>query len=119
MRRVALKQPRPNRPVASPMKWTSPVQGWRTDVPIGDMPPTAAAYLSNFFPEPGYIRARNGSQNWATGLPGIVNTIMPYSGSVGKLFAASGEECELLNYLTNMTKYAILPTKGPPLCPSS
>ena len=95
-RTAKVRRERPGAAVAKPEKWAAPVQGWRTDVPIGDMPPTAAAMMINFFPEPGYVRARNGSYVYASGLGAQVNTIIPYSGndpvsgaSVIRLFAAA------------------------------
>lgn len=54
------------------------------------MPPTAAAVLTNFFPEAAFVRARNGSQPWLTGLSSSVQTLMPYSGAAQKLFAGAG-----------------------------
>ncbi len=98
MHRVAkVRRTRPGAAKAKPQKWSAPVAGWRTDVPIGDMPPTAASLLLNWFPEPGYLRARNGSYTYATGLGSQVNTIIPYSGNdpvsgapVLRLYAAAG-----------------------------
>src|ERR1700720_277508 len=57
---------KPQTQVAKPIDWVAPVGGWRTDVTLVEMPPTAAATLVNFFPETGFIRARNGSQPWLT-----------------------------------------------------
>ena len=76
--------------VVKPLDWVAPVGGWRTDVTLVEMPPTAAATLVNFFPETGFVRARNGSQPWLTGIDGSVQTLMPYSGLAQKLFAAAG-----------------------------
>jgi len=76
--------------VVKPVDWVAPVGGWRTDVTLVEMPPTAAATLINFFPETGFVRARNGSQPWLVGLTTSVQTLMPYSGLAQKLFAAAG-----------------------------
>jgi hypothetical protein len=76
--------------IVKPIDWVAPTDGWRTDIPFTDMPPKSAATLLNFFPEPGYIRARNGSNVFASGMPSSVQTIIPYSGLAQNLFAASG-----------------------------
>ena len=91
MRRKALKQRRPLAPEAQPIKFTAPVEGWRADVPLGDMPPTAAASLVNWFPETSFVRVRNGSAQYsATGFGASVETIIPYSGLTDQLFVAAG-----------------------------
>jgi len=87
---VRAKTRRRGETVLQPMPWLAPVKGWRTDQPLQAMEPDAAASLVNFFPEAGYIRARGGSQQWATGLGTTVNTLIPYTGSTNKLFAAAG-----------------------------
>jgi hypothetical protein len=94
MRRKAVRQSRaPQAQVAEPIDWLAPVDGWHTDKPLEQLPPTAASTLVNFFPEAGYIRPRNGSNGWATGLGASVQTLMPWFASVGsgdKMFAAAG-----------------------------
>lgn len=67
--------------------WVAPTKGWRTDVPLAELPPDAAAQLTNWFPETSFVRARNGSNTWATTLTGTVGTLSPYSGATNKLFA--------------------------------
>ena len=81
---------KPQTQVVKPLDWVAPVGGWRTDVTLVEMPPTAAATLINFFPETGFVRARNGSQPWLTGDMASVQTLMPYSGVMQKLFASAG-----------------------------
>jgi hypothetical protein len=76
--------------VVKPIDWVAPVGGWRTDVTLVEMPPTAASTLVNFFPETGFIRARNGSQPWLTGIVASIQTLMAYSGLQQKLFAVAG-----------------------------
>lgn len=57
---------------------------------LANMAATDAISMNNWFPTPSYVQIRNGSQNWATGLPAQVESLMPYNGtSVYKLFAAS------------------------------
>ena len=84
-RRQAVKRDRPT----GKLDWTAPVAGWKSDVPLIDMPPTAAAQLDNFFPEENWVRGRYGSANWATGATGAVKTVIPYNGATNKLFAAN------------------------------
>ena len=91
MRRKALRQPKMQASqVAKPVNWLAPVGGWRADKPLETLPPDAAASLVNFFPEAGYIRPRNGSNNWATGMSGSVGSLMAYFGATSKMFAVSG-----------------------------
>ena len=66
---------KPQTQVARAVDWVAPVGGWRTDVTLVEMPPTAAATLVNFFPETGFVRARNGSQPWLTPPEGIPSEI--------------------------------------------
>jgi hypothetical protein len=54
------------------------------------MPKDAAYQLDNFFPESNRVRARYGSNIFASGLGATVQTIIPYSGASNKLFAAAG-----------------------------
>ena len=69
----------------------SPTGGLNGRDAIANMPPTDAVTLDNWFPEEQDVALRNGYTQWATGLPGWVETILPYSGVSGtrKLFAAS------------------------------
>ena len=87
LRRTAQRQSRPQSQVVKPIEWVAPIGGWRTDVPLSEMPPTAAAKLINFFPEAGFIRARNGSQPWLTGILSTIKTLMPYFGATQQMFA--------------------------------
>jgi len=55
------------------------------------MPPTDAYIMDNWFPNPASVAVRNGSEAWATTLPGNVLTLAAYNGTTSnKLFAASG-----------------------------
>jgi len=57
---------------------------------IAAMKPADALILDNMFPEATYLRVRNGTQSYATGINGSVQSIMEWSGpSSRKLFAAS------------------------------
>jgi hypothetical protein len=78
------------RRVATSGVWKAPVGGWRTDVTLADMPKDAAFQLDNFFPESNRVRARYGSNVFASGLGATVQTIIPYLAATQKLFAAAG-----------------------------
>jgi len=70
----------------------APVGGLNARDALADMGPKDAYVMDNADPNTTAVGLRLGSQNWATGLPGAVETLMPYSSPVGvnKLFAASG-----------------------------
>lgn len=69
----------------------SPIGGLNARDSIAGMPPTDALILDNWFCNPSEVDVRNGYVNQSTGLPGWVESILPYSGlsAVRKLFAAS------------------------------
>ena len=89
---------RPARPTAQTRRvavnadWVAPTGGWRTDLTLAEMPEDAAFQLDNFFPESNRVRARYGSNVFASGLGSTVQTIIPYSGASNKLFAAAGTQ---------------------------
>ena len=57
---------------------------------IASMKPADALILDNMFPEATYLRVRNGTLQYATGLNGSVQSIMEWAGPASrKLFAAS------------------------------
>ena len=77
--------------VAKSTSLPAPIGGWNARDSLANMSPTDAVYLTNWFPTPTYVQARSGYSNWSTGLPGQVETLMPYAnGATYKLFAASG-----------------------------
>lgn len=68
----------------------APVGGLNARDAIAEMAPTDAIIMDNWFAEPSYVSLREGSANWATGLPGWVESLMTYSSAAGrKMFAAS------------------------------
>lgn len=68
----------------------APTGGLNARDALADMPETDAVIMDNFFPTPTSVNIRNGSKNWATGLPGWVETVAHYSSPTAKkLFAAS------------------------------
>ena len=69
----------------------APVGGWNVRDSLANMAPTDAVILENMFPSVSNVVLRGGYSNWATGLPGQVETLMTYAGlSVQELYAASG-----------------------------
>lgn len=70
---------------------TAPIGGLNARDSLAAMPVTDAITLTNFFPTPTTVNLRNGYEQWVTGLPADVESLMPYvSGTASKLFAASG-----------------------------
>lgn len=69
----------------------APIGGLNARDALANMPETDAIILDNLFPTPSDVVFRNGYLQWATGLPGWAESILPYSGqnAVQKLFAAS------------------------------
>jgi len=69
----------------------APTGGLNARDALADMPESDASILENWFPKPSSVDIRNGSENYATGLPGWVETLAFYhSPSAENLFAASG-----------------------------
>jgi hypothetical protein len=70
----------------------APIGGWNARDALANMPPTDAPIMVNWWPMPTQIVVRNGYANYATGLPGQVNTLMNYRGNTGSqnFYAASG-----------------------------
>lgn len=68
----------------------APVGGWNARDSLADMPPQDAVSLINWFPQTTFCEFRGGGINWATGLPSLPQSLLPYNGptGVGKLFAA-------------------------------
>ncbi len=76
---------------ASAASIAAPIGGWNARDALGEMKPTDAAALINWWPLPSEVMVRNGQTNHATGLPGVVDTLMAYNGpATQKLFAVSG-----------------------------
>src|SRR6266849_9067129 len=69
----------------------APIGGVNARDALAAMPPTDAITASNWFGTPSYVGIRSGKQQWSTGLPGAVETIMAYNGLTSrKLFGVSG-----------------------------
>lgn len=66
----------------------APTGGWNARDSLADMNPQDAAAITNWFPTTTDLMIRKGYSEYATGLGGQVDTLMPYSGgSTDKLFA--------------------------------
>lgn len=78
-------------PVISSASAPAPVGGWNARDALANMPKEDAVTLENWFPRTSDCKLRSGFSEWATGLPGAVDTLMEYAGfSSRKLFAISG-----------------------------
>jgi len=78
------------RAVSGSVSLPAPVGGWNARDSIGEMPPTDAVYLTNWFPATSSVNLRDGYTQYATGLPTYVETLMAYAGgATDKLFAIS------------------------------
>lgn len=68
----------------------APIGGWNARDALGEMAPTDAVTLVNFWPLPSDVMVRKGYSRYATGLPGQAESLMTYAGgSSNKFFAAS------------------------------
>jgi hypothetical protein len=92
IRTAAIKKSQPGRANTQPTKWLPPVKGFVTAVPQTDMPPDTSPQLTNWFPEAGYVRSRNGCVSFATGFTESIDTLVPFYGATDKLFAISNKE---------------------------
>lgn len=92
--RKALENPARQQAVVQnsiPTKIPAPVLGWNLTQPLSAMDPRYAVKLDNWIARPGYCELRKGQIVWTTGLPGNVDSFLPYqAAAASKLFAASG-----------------------------
>lgn len=66
----------------------APVGGWNARDSLANMNPMDAVTLQNWWPNVSNVELRGGFSQWATGLPGEVESLFAYSaGAVRKLFA--------------------------------
>ena len=75
--------------VAQTYQLPAPTKGWVVGTNLAEAPEGSCYLLENAFPQLNYVRVRNGSASWATGMGAFaVQTLMPwYNGTTGKLFA--------------------------------
>lgn len=77
------------RPRSRTASVTAPIGGWNVRDALAQMKPTEAAYMENWWPTTVDCQVRRGYVNWATGLPGTVDTLIAYNAPTGtnRLFA--------------------------------
>lgn len=69
----------------------APIGGWNAKDALSAMDARYAVLMDNFFPLTTEVMQRKGRVDWATGLPGVTDTLAAYNSTTGnKLFAASG-----------------------------
>jgi hypothetical protein len=86
---MALKQP--VAPASRSQTLPAPVDGWNARDSVATMKSTDAIVLDDMFPDATQVSLRPGASNHTTGLPGDVESLMPYNGgATSQLFAASG-----------------------------
>lgn len=71
----------------------APLEGWDTETPVRELPPTRARVLDNYIPKGQSLAMRKGYAPHATGLGASVETLMPYNaGAASVMFAAAGSK---------------------------
>ena len=76
--------------IAKTVSIPAPTNGWYVGDNQATPPPKTAVVLNNAFPQLDHIRARGGSQPWATGIGGAVSSLLAWTtGITSKLFAVS------------------------------
>lgn len=86
-----LRANNPKQRVSQVVNLPSPTAGWYVGDNQATPPPKTALILDNAFPQYDYVRLRGGSQQWASGLPSSVQSLMTWTnGLASKMFAFSG-----------------------------
>lgn len=76
---------------STPASLPAPIGGWNARDALGEMPPTDAVSMVNFFPATSDVVLRNGYTQYSTGLGNQVESIFAYAGgATGKLFGVAG-----------------------------
>jgi len=92
---------RPKRQTSRTITVTAPIGGWNSRDPLAEMKPTDAVVLDNWFCTPTELRSRKGYSDWATGIPGVVQSLIDYDAPNGteQLFAVSNNSgtCAIYN----------------------
>ena len=85
--------PRSARGVGRIAEIVAPFRGWNTRDPLAEMPPGFAPTFDNYIVEGGHPRVRQGSAEWATGLPARVDGLLRYVGTdaTEQFFAVSDD----------------------------
>lgn len=86
---VVLRKPNRGRR-AKPVTLPAPIGGLNGRDAFSEMPPNDAFRLDNWFPHNTSVDTRGGSLNYATGMPGAVESVETYTGAAGaKMLAFS------------------------------
>jgi len=85
-------RPNPNKtPPTRTVQDPAPTKGWMSQENFAEADPQSAVILRNMFPEADAVRVRRGCVLYASGMTGIVETLLVYtSASASRLFAAAG-----------------------------
>lgn len=85
-----LRQNRTRRQTSTVKFVPPPIGGWNAKDDVTDMADNEAIALENMIPGDTGVFLRNGYEEWATGVGGVIQSLMEYSGPSGttKLFAA-------------------------------
>jgi hypothetical protein len=82
----------PKRQVSTAASIPAPIGGWNARDALGEMEPTDAVKLENFWVLPSGVAARKGFSQYSTGLGDQVESIFSYSSpTVQKLFGVAGD----------------------------
>ena len=88
MRQAQQQKAQRGQQVARTGSQPAPIGGWNTRDSVAAMDEKDAVILTNWFPQPSQVKLRLGFQNWVTGIPGQVETLMSYvSATAAKIFA--------------------------------
>lgn len=88
--RAPAKKPQKRAP-SQTLTLPAPVGGLNARDALAAMPGGDAVTLDNFFPGTTSVDLRNGYENWSTGYPAAVESLMTYNGpTASKMFAVSG-----------------------------
>lgn len=76
---------------ANPLPRPAPILGWNTRDPVAGMPDGSALIMDNFFPEADGVAVRPPYEEYTTGLPATVESLIEFSDLDGttKIFAGS------------------------------
>lgn len=89
--RQAIRTKAPRAQISEVYSTSAPTGGWNARDAWANMPPEDAIRLRNWFPTASDVRLRGGSENYATGINGLVETLVAYNKMDGtsELFAVS------------------------------
>ncbi len=77
---------RPQKKASRNASLAAPVGGWNARDAVATMPPLDAVIMDNVWPTTSDVMLRKGFVEWATGLPGQVETLMAYQSTTAQEF---------------------------------